>query len=307
MRIILFTLFLLINTVFGANIEIYLKEVVYLPKYDVFLSDIANIKTKNKNLKTYLSSLVVKRIYDREVITKEEIINLLKKNFLDISQTKIYGEKTIVVLEKSTIDKEFLKEYIKKYIAKKYPNIEIEDISIRNINIQVLGKPNIKIKEKGKTNSYIYLSLKIPNLSRSREISASVRYSKIVKAVVANYPLPKGHIIKPEDIRVSYIKLKRKRDYIDNVKLVIGKSLKRNINKNQPISFKDLKKEYLVRKNSNIRVIYKKGNFKIEILGRALENGEKGQIIKVKNISSGKVIQCKVIGANKVEFLSGQY
>lgn len=289
----------------GAQVKIYLKEIVYLSKYEVKLSDIADIKAKNQNLKKYLSSITIKKIYDKGVITKEDILEKLKENFIDLSQTTIYGKKTIVVLKKTTIDKVFLEKLIRNYTKKSYPNIEIENISIRNISINVIGKPKIIIKEKGKTSSYIYLSIIFPNLNK--EISASVKYSQIIKAVVANYPLPKGHIVKPKDVKISYIKPKRKKGYIDKIDLVLGKKLKRSIKKDEPISFRDLEKEYLVRKNSNVKVLYKKGNFKIELLGRALENGEKGQIIKVKNISSGKVVQCKVIGINKVEFLSGDY
>ncbi|RUM50483.1 MAG: flagella basal body P-ring formation protein FlgA [Hydrogenothermus sp.] len=289
----------------GAQVEIYLKEIVYLSKYEVNLSDIADIKAKNQNLKKYLSSIIVKKIYDKGVITKEDILKSLKENFIDLSQAVIHGEKTIVAIKKTTIDRVFLEKHIRNYIRKSYPNVEIENISIRNVSISVIGKPEIIVKEKGKTSSYIYLSVIFPDLNK--EISASVRYTQIIKAVVANYPLPKGHIIKPKDVKISYIKPKRIRGYIDKIDLVLGKKLKRSIKKDEPIGFRDLEKEYLVRKNNNVKVVYKKGSFKIELLGRALENGEKEQIIRVKNISSGKVIQCKVIGINKVEFLSGDY
>lgn len=137
----------------GAQVKIYLKEIVYLSKYEVKLSDIADIKAKNQNLKKYLSSITVKKIHDKGVITKEDILEKLKENFIDLSQTTIYGKKTIVVLKKTTIDKVFLEKLIRNYTKKSYPNIEIENISIRNISINVIGKPKIIIKEKGKTSS----------------------------------------------------------------------------------------------------------------------------------------------------------
>lgn len=303
-RYLLFSI-LLIFSVYASEIKIYLKEIVYLPKTEVSLGDIAEIKTKNENLKKYLSSIQIKNVYSKGIIRTQDIKKALKENFINLNQTKIYGEKTIVVVKKTNINQQFLKDYIQKYLKKHYPNIAVETINIRNVSIDIVGNPEIIIKEKGKTSSYIYLSVIFPNLNR--EISASVKYSKIIKAVVANYPLYKGHIIKPEDIRLANIKSTRNRSFIDDIDLLIGKRLKRNIKKDEPISFRDLEKEYFVRKNSNVKVVYQKGTFKIELLGRALENGEKGQIIKVKNLSSGKVIQCKVIGINKVKFLSVEY
>jgi len=297
--------FFLFSFSFGKNIEIKLKDIVYISKYEVYLSDIATIKTQNKNFKNYLSSIYIKTITDKTVVSKEEILQALKKNFIDLSSVEIYGKKTIVVLNKTRIDKEKLEEIVKSYIKKHYPNIYIENISLRAPSIEVLGEPKISIKEKGKTSSYIYLDIKLLNINKN--LSASIKYAPLLEVVVAKYPLPKGHIIKYKDVKISRIKIKRGKDYIDKLELAVGKKLKRTKRKGEPILFRDLEKQYLVRKNSNVKVIYNKGNFKIELIGRALENGDKGQIIKVKNISSGKVIQCKVIGINRVEFLSGDY
>jgi len=305
LRVSVFFLFLLFSFSFASKIEIYLKDIVYLEKEEVLIKDIADVKSTSKKLQNYIESLSVDNISSKKVITKQQLIKVLKENFVDTSKVKIAGDQTIVVVKKYFIDENFIKEKLKQHIKKKYPDILIDSVQVKKIKLAVVGKPKILIKEKGKTHSYLYFTISIPAVKK--EISASVRYSPVITAVVAKYPLLRGHVISVKDVAIKKVKIKRKKDYLDNIKDVVGKKLKRNIKKGQPISYSDLEKQFLVRKNSNVKVIYKKGSFKIELLGRALENGEIGHIIKVKNISSGKVMQCRVIGINKVEFLSGGF
>ena len=59
---------------------------------------------------------------------------------------------------------------------------------------------------------------------------------------------------------------------------------------------------YLVKRGNPVKVVYVKGPIKIEIIGIALENGREGDIIKVKNPSTGKILPCRVVGENVVLF-----
>ncbi|RMD47234.1 MAG: flagella basal body P-ring formation protein FlgA, partial [Aquificota bacterium] len=108
------------------------------------------------------------------------------------------------------------------------------------------------------------------------------------------------------DILLKKVEIKKDRRYFYNIKDVLGKKVRFSIRKGEPITYSKLQKEFLVLRNTNVEVIYKKKNFLIKLIGIALENGEFGDLIKVRNTSSGKIILCKVIGRNKAIFVSGR-
>ena len=303
-----FTLFLLLLSFsfsLANQITIKLKDIAFINSQDVYLKDIADITTKSKALKKYISNLRIAKIKNKGVITKSLIEAKLQENLIDTSQINIVGDRVLVVLNEKYITANQLIPKINEYINKQYKNVKIQKITISPQKRKVIGSYQLKIFPKGKTRNYIYLTIKV--LPSGEEFSVSVRYIKLTKAVVAKHFLPKGSKITPLDVKIAKVEEKPNKEYIKDLNEVIGKKVKRNIKEGSPISYQDLLKTYLVRRNSNVKVIYQRGAFKIELLGRALQNGELGDIIKVKNLSSGKVIQCKVIGANKVLFLSGQF
>ncbi len=306
LKAILFLLLFLPLVSFASQITITLKDVAFVNSNDVYLKDIANINTKSPSLKKYLAEIKLTTIYRNKTIIASKLVQQrLVENLIDIKKVKIIGDKTIVVLNKKQITAQELIPVITRYIKKHYKNIRIKKITVSPEKVDVIGNYSIKITPKGKTSSYIYLSIKL--VPTDRELSASVRYVKLTKAVVAKHFLPKGLRITPLDVKISQVEVKPNKEYIKDLNDVLGKKLRRNIKEGEPITYRDLLKNYLVRRNSNVKVIYQRGAFKIELLGRALQNGELGDIIKVRNLSSGKVIQCKVIGINKVLFLSGQF
>ena len=62
-----------------------------------------------------------------------------------------------------------------------------------------------------------------------------------------------------------------------------------------------LNKIYCVAKDSPVTIFAQHGQLKIQVQGVARENGELGQLIRIKNISSKKVIIGQVIGQKKVQ------
>ncbi len=285
-----------------AVVEVKLKKIANVETQQIKLKDIATVKADNKNFANYISSLVVKNISaDKDKITKKDIIDVLKNNYVNIKDVVIKGDYTIVILKKVKIDKDFLSKKVESFIKKHYKNIEIEKISLPNINFEVIGTPKIKVISKGSTNSYMYFDIFINHY----KTSASVRYFKTTKAVVAKRYIPKGSIISYDDVKIDKVKAKNDERYFTNINKLIGKKLRFAVKKGQPITLKYLEKEYYVFRNTNVEVLYEKNGFRIRLLGRALENGELGDLIRVRNTSSGKVILCKVIGKNKVKFISG--
>lgn len=55
-----------------------------------------------------------------------------------------------------------------------------------------------------------------------------------------------------------------------------------------------------IEKNKKVSILYIEKNFRISLLGVALQSGKIGDIIEVKNISTGKVLKGRVISETEV-------
>ncbi len=112
----------------------------------------------------------------------------------------------------------------------------------------------------------------------------------------------KGHII-TEDLFtiIKYPKSKNIATYVKNIEHVIGKSAKRHLLPMKPLRISDFKTPTLINKGKKVTLIFKKNKLVIESLGIALEDGGASDVIKLKNIDSGKVIIGRVVSSELVE------
>ena len=102
--------------------------------------------------------------------------------------------------------------------------------------------------------------------------------------------LKSGTIINENDIIVIKKSVKDKNDLVKNKTDLIGKKLKKSINSNRPIYHSNLEKDWLIQKNSSIIIENKIGSITVKDQGIALENADFMDVLKVKNIKSGKII-----------------
>jgi flagella basal body P-ring formation protein FlgA len=78
------------------------------------------------------------------------------------------------------------------------------------------------------------------------------------------------------------------------------KSLRQFVAKGTPLQHNHLKATLLIQKNDLIKIISADPRFRIEMNGVALEAGSLGQSIRVKNLSSGKIIKAYIESADSV-------
>lgn len=111
-------------------------------------------------------------------------------------------------------------------------------------------------------------------------------------ALVAKYPLNKGHLINENDLKLEKIILTGLRSaYLSDSNKAVNHVLKRRVNRGSIISVNNLSKPTLIKKGDNITIIAKNNGFEISMKGIALMAGGKGDKIKVRNSKTKKIIQ----------------
>lgn len=69
----------------------------------------------------------------------------------------------------------------------------------------------------------------------------------------------------------------------------------------EPLVWRDLRERPLIQKNALIDVVAEEGLLKITLKAKALEDGVKGQVIRIRNLQSYNDIQAEVIGVNQAK------
>lgn len=108
-------------------------------------------------------------------------------------------------------------------------------------------------------------------------------------------PMSKGTILGDKDLVLMETDIRRvnKPYYTDRTEL-LGRQLKRTLGIKQLISASSLSKHLMVRKGDLVVIEAKKGGMVIRMNGIAMDNGEQGKQINVKNSRSGRIIRAYV-------------
>jgi flagellar basal body P-ring formation protein FlgA len=88
---------------------------------------------------------------------------------------------------------------------------------------------------------------------------------------------------------------------ISNMDEVVGKSLCVGIRPNTEITSNMLKEVSAVKRGKIVQVVLNSGAINITTIGMAEEDGAEGSFVKVRNISSNKIIYARVVGESKVK------
>ncbi len=117
----------------------------------------------------------------------------------------------------------------------------------------------------------------------------------------------RGTIIKEKDLIIIKRKKNHKNVFISDKSDIVGKKLKKNLNSNQLLKRSNLEKDWLIKKNSLVKIINNKSFVTIKEDGLAMDDGNYMDMIRVKNVKSGKIIVGYAKNEKKVIINTKQY
>lgn len=122
------------------------------------------------------------------------------------------------------------------------------------------------------------------------------------RVATLNRPLPRGAIIKPDDITISEQDIQGlKYGYITDAKELQGKLLKRSLPAGSPLSSEVLTQPQVVRRGQQVSLMAKNEGLSISVTGNALSSGAIGEIVRVRNPVSKRIIEGVVVAEGVVE------
>ena len=194
----------------------------------------------------------------------------------------------------ATISGSELKERISKWLKTQGANIQVEILD--NIKYPYCNEKDLLISDISGSYRLIKVNCigedKWSFIVRNKQnVESNKNKSKNkVNVLALKNSLKSGTIINENDIIVIKKHVRDKNDLVKNKTDLIGKKLKKSINSNRPIYHSNLEKDWLIQKNSSIIIENKIGSITVKDQGIALENADFMDVLKVKNIKSGKII-----------------
>ncbi|USE37637.1 flagellar basal body P-ring formation chaperone FlgA [Endozoicomonas sp. SCSIO W0465] len=123
-----------------------------------------------------------------------------------------------------------------------------------------------------------------------------------VPAVHVRKALSRGDIITEDALQLLSVSWEKLRgEFFQKPEQVSGRQLRRSLSIGSLVSGSALVPDYLVQKGQVVTILAGRDNLYVAMAGIALESGLMSETIRVRNRSSGKVVDARVIAENKVQ------
>jgi len=128
-----------------------------------------------------------------------------------------------------------------------------------------------------------------------------VRAELSAEVVVALRPLPANQPIAAADLALARRDVSALRDASSEIEAVQGLSARRALKAGQVVQTGLLIEPLLVKRGAAVRIVARSGPVEVSASGEALDAGRRGEIVRVRNSNTGKVIRARVTGDAQVE------
>lgn len=145
-------------------------------------------------------------------------------------------------------------------------------------------------------------TLQSPAMGEAKaSIALSGRAHKLVEMPVLARSMRAGEVISEQDIDFDQMRETRvPRTAITDAGQLIGMSVRRYVRAGQTVSASQVSEPLAIRKGDVVTILLETPNMVLSARGRALEDGAVGDVIRVSNLSSRRLIDAAVSGPEMV-------
>lgn len=140
--------------------------------------------------------------------------------------------------------------------------------------------------------------------SKPWKIFVPVTIALMADVVVSRRPLTRGQVLSANDLMLSEADVSRlHKAYFTDLNDVIGLRSKRAIGAGKTLHAGILKREKLVRRGKTVAIVANVSGLQVSMRGKAMGDGSQGDQVRVKNLSSGRIISGTVAGNGLVRVI----
>jgi flagella basal body P-ring formation protein FlgA len=159
------------------------------------------------------------------------------------------------------------------------------------------------------------VTVKCPQSKKNPEWSIIVRVSGTKKeekknshlksnispqVVILLASVKKGEVLKQDIIALAPATASSRLGSFYRIADVLGRRASQNLSAMQPLRARHLEHDWALLAEQPVQIIQRTSGFEISTIGKALDDAQIGDTIRVENIKSGKIISAQVINSKKV-------
>ena len=173
-------------------------------------------------------------------------------------------------------------------------SLKVKDIFQDFKTVSVTCNAPLKWKILLRTNAKPFSSFENVSITKNKQ-------KELQNAIlVLSTSLKKGEVIKSDDIFLKDLHTNIGNGFFTDPKRLIGRKLRQNLSLGQIVRSRHLEENWMIQKGQSITINSNLNGVNVSMNGEALENGHFQELIKVTNLSSGKVIQGRIINKENI-------
>lgn len=217
----------------------------------------------------------------------------------------------VVETNAAAISGEKFKALVADYIEEQM-NLEKDG---RKFTVEVLSDPADLLAPDGKISYEIELPYGIKD-NAPTNVAVSVHadgrfYKKVLMrarvhayepVVVTNRSLASKETVGEADVRLEYLDTGRLAPgYLTELNQAVGMVVKRVVNKGVPLTAHMIDRPILIKRMATVDIVSSVGGARVKTEGVALQDGRADDLIRVRNVKSGKSVSGRVVDDSTVE------
>ena len=140
------------------------------------------------------------------------------------------------------------------------------------------------------------------NYNDGKAETLSGRYLSYVMAPIAARYIKFGDVIQQSDVTTMKVRIDSlNSEYASELNEVVGMQAKTYIAAGKMFKINEVTSPNVIKNNDPVNIIYSSGAINLKTVGIAMGNGAVGDMIKVKNSSSGVVLLGQIVSKNTVK------
>lgn len=279
------------------------------------LGDIARIEGDTAGISTDLGAIEIGRAAlpgMTRTITLNSIKVRLRQAHVDPVRVEVRAPDRITVLTRSVIVPgrgiaDEAKRFAERNVS--WPGAEVkvevtrlpEDVllPVGEVSLSVDAMPTTRLP--GNTTLMVVIML---DGKPYKKVPVPVDVKLVGQVVVAARTIKRYEVISRDAVRVETRDISQLYNgAIPSIEEVVGKCATRTIQPGSPIEQDCLEKAPVMTRGTRVTILAVKGGVRVTAIGEALEDGQEGQVIRVRNLDTNRQIQGVVRDAATVEVI----
>ena len=177
----------------------------------------------------------------------------------------------------------------------------ISDLNLPNgvIDIKII-LPSNTLSYSGMTSGRARISI---NGKFYRDITFSLTLKIFDTVLIANHDLTIDLPVTANDFRFEEIPIDGRAEYIKDISEIRGLVPLRYVRAGSPVAKNYFQQPMAVRSQHPVKIIFRVNGLEVSAKGTALVSGRIGQVIRVKNDASQKILSARIIDSQTVEVI----